>query len=270
MTHLIEGGHHLPCTLGYMSNYGYGYNNNNHNNNNDDGLLHLLGGQRELTKSVYEAENDIRTNLDSIGSLITDGQSRLTTNVTTVSRDVLNAQHGITKDIGDSKFFTSNAISDVRQEIAHTANDVNKEIAHSRLQISQVANDVAQNIATVKESLSDKFAILLLENHKAESRTREELLKGFATTQLDACKNTNEITRQASDNFASLQAKIAECCCETQKALLVQSASIRELALSIENNRLRDKCDNQERHSRGGDIEIAINNVLRNTNFSRS
>lgn len=222
-----------PCHL----NNGHGYNNQD--NNND-----LLAGQREIVKSIYDSENDVRTNLDSIGALITDGQSRLAHDVTNVSRDVLNTQHDLSKEIGDNKFFTSTGFSDVRQEVAQ-----------NRYQLLQVNND-----------LSKQIAHLSLENEKSEAKTREELIRGFGDVKLDACKNTSELARQ-----------IAECCCETQKSLLTQSASIRELdlkqsaqtrelALTIENNRLRDKCDNNERHSRNGDIEIAITNVLRNLN----
>jgi hypothetical protein len=159
----------------------------------------------------------------------------------------------------NAQFGTAKEIADVRQEIAQ-----------NRYQLSQVNNDINKEICGVRESLNDKFAIILLESQKANSSTREELLKGFASTQLDACKNTSELARQ-----------IAECCCETQKALLTQSASIRELdlkqsaqtrelALTIENNRLRDKCDNQDRHSRGNEIEIAITNVLRSLNTGKN
>jgi hypothetical protein len=270
MTHLIEDGHHVPCAIGYVGNYGYGYNHNNDNNDVTAGFRHTSDGQREIVSAIYTSENDVRTHLDA------------STNA------LLNGQHDLSKEIGDSKFYTSNAISDVRQEISNSGNDinkevgnvrfqlaslnndVNKEIAYSRLQASQISNDTNKEICAVKESLSEKYASLLLENHKAESRTREKLIRGFGETKLDACKNTSELAKQ-----------IAECCCETQKAILAQSATIRELdlkqaaqtrelALTIENNRLRDKCDNQDRHSRSGDIEIAVTNVLRNANFSRS
>lgn len=191
----------------------------------------------------YNGYNN-RYNLDSISSDITDGNSQITQSVHGVSRDVLQTHHSISKEIGD----------------------VRQEVGQNRYQLLQVNNDVSKQLCDVKESFNDKFAILLLENQKTEAKTREELLKGFADTQLDACKNANELAKQ-----------MAECCCETQKALLQQSASIRELelkqsaqtrelALAIENNRLRDKCDNQERNSRNGDIEIAVTNVLRNFN----
>jgi hypothetical protein len=181
-----------PCNLGYGYNY---------NNNNNDGLFHVISGQRELTKDIYNSENDIRTHLDA-------STNALTANVTTVSRDVLNAQQGISKDI-----------SDVRYELSQFNNDISKQLSH-----------------------------LALENHKAESRTREEMLKGFASTQLDACKNTSELARQ-----------IAECCCETQKAILAQSASIRELDLSIENKRLQALVCHTQNNASNSNKKMDIN-----------
>jgi hypothetical protein len=70
---------------------------------------------------------------------------------------------------------------------------------------------------------------------------------------LDACKNTAELARQ-----------IAECCCETQKAILAQSASIRELDLSIENKRLQALVCHTQNNASNSNIEIIIQNALGN------
>ena len=64
--------------------------------------------------------------------------------------------------------------------------------------------------------------------------------------------------------MATLQAKIAECCCETQKALLVQSNAIQVLELNIENKRLQALANHNHHVATNGNIEIAITNVLRN------
>jgi hypothetical protein len=194
---------YLPCNP-YLLSYDY----NRNNDNNDEGLLHLLGGQRELTKAIYDSENDVRTNLDSVTSLISNGNSQITANVTTVSRDVLNAQQGISKDI-----------SDVRREL------------------SVINNNITQQIGYV-----------LLESQKTASKTNEELLKGFASTQLDACKNTAELARQ-----------LAECCCETK-----------QLFSLAENNRLRDQIANLERNCNNNNLELTIRNVINNSNTLRA
>lgn len=165
----------------------------------------LSAGFSHLTASVYKSGND---------AIAATHQSQ------TSLQGAVNQSVEATRDEGGK----------TRQDICGIARDALQEFGNTRREICEVKHDLSVELCNVRKEVSDvkhEVAIstkeILLETHKAESRTREELLKGFHQTQLDACKNTQ-----------TLSAQLAECCCKLEAEIKDQNSRTRELILAQE------------------------------------
>lgn len=169
----------------------------------------LSEGFRSTTDSVYKSGNDVIAAVHEAQTSLQGAISAAGHHGVEAARD----EGGKTRqDISSLGRDTLQEFSNTRKEICDVAHGVSKELCNVRQEVGEVKHQVA---VSTKE--------ILLENQKAESRTREELLKGFHQTQLDACKNTDQLQR-AIDN----------CCCETKELVREQASLTRELILSHE------------------------------------
>lgn len=191
---------------------------NNLRSDVNNGFHRVTDGQQQITKAIYDAENDVRTDLDSV-KVQANQNSLHNLNATRESENHVSAAVNAgtmanleaTREVGQDLI---GEICDVSKDALKTGHLLSSEIMGNRFFASQGFSDVRREIA--KESCDTRQEILVNrhENDKAEARTRELIL------------TQNQ----------SIQKQIAECCCETKLLLQSQGSQIRELELKQSNS----------------------------------
>lgn len=203
---------------GYRNRGGYG----------EDCLADLINsnamsdGFRGTTDSVYKSGNDAIAAIQQAQTDLNGNINRAGLHAVEATRDVgskiqSDLCHGFRDVVSEVGSGFRNLTSDVHSGFTSITRDVNVGFAN----VARDVCEVRKEICDVKHEVAISTKEILLENAKCEGRTREELLKGFHATQLEALKNK-----------CDLEAKLAACCCELEGKIDAQGSMTRELILA--------------------------------------
>lgn len=166
----------------------------------DYGCLDELIQSNNIHNNATSILNAIHT---STASVIAANQASSLADIEATNRNGLAGISSTERNGGEGRLVTERTAGETRLNIAQTAHET-REI---------VRDEGRNNYNAIRDVKDEVF--------RESCKTREELLKGFAQVNLEACKNADAI-----------RAAIAECCCEQKELTRAEGAATRELILS--------------------------------------
>ncbi len=233
------------------------YKDHYHHHDHDD-LANLINCSTMSTgfQNCISASRDAGDKATaSIHTAQVDINGEIRTGTAQTVETVHSAQVDINGQIRDSQIDLGNKINTSHNDLNGHLRYVNdnltngqrflqKEVCDGFSKVIEGQSFIRKEICDVGHLVEKSKGEILLENCKSEGRTREELLKGFHNTQLEALKNANAIERQ-----------LAECCCETKQLVTHEIQSVKDILLANKYDCNHDELINNR-------IQIAVGTAI--------